>query len=410
MSTAEAALVHEVELPAQGRGAMLSVVARVVSWPLALLYVAAGSCWQLLAMLARGLRHGQHPERGLPEGARRWRQHLEQGVRYLGFASDEVPRWNGTVRRPGESFGPWHEARRRIKRKRVALLAWIGLALYLMVGIAAQAGWIAQGYDQADKEAVYVAPGWFAGPWFFGTDYIGHSVGAMALRGTAVALWIGTFAAVVSCVIGSILGALAGFFGRWVDDLIVWLYTTLESIPEILLVVAAAYVIKTNEGLRDTYNASFLKQSMGLSLGLFSIILVIGLTSWTGVCRQVRGEFIRQRDLDYVTAARALGVPTRRIIFRHVFPNVLHLVLISFSLLFIGAIKYEVVLTFLGVGVEPGEASWGRMIDQAKLELLSEPTKWWQLTAATAMLFGLVLCVNLFVDALRDALDPRLRG
>lgn|GEM_PF-185213 len=409
MSTAEAALVHEVKLPAQRRGALLSAVARVISWPLALLYVVAGSGWQLLALLARGLRHGQHPERGLPEGARRWRQHLEQGVRYLGFASDEVPRWNGTVRKPAESYGPWHEARRRIKRKRVALLAWIGLALYLMVGIAAQAGWIAQGYDQADKEAVYEEPGYFAGPWFFGTDYIGHSVGAMALRGTAVALWIGTFAAVVSCVIGSVLGALAGFFGRWVDDLIVWLYTTLESIPEILLVVAAAYVIKTNEGLRDTYNASFLKQSMGLSLGLFSIILVIGLTSWTGVCRQVRGEFIRQRDLDYVTAARALGVPTRRIIFRHVFPNVLHLVLISFSLLFIGAIKYEVVLTFLGVGVEPGEASWGRMIDQAKLELLSEPTKWWQLTAATVMLFGLVLCVNLFVDALRDALDPRLK-
>ena len=136
---------------------------------------------------------------------------------------------------------------------------------------------------------------------------------------------------------------------------------------------------------------------------------MIGLTRWTGVCRQVRGEFIRQRDLDYVTAARALGVPTRRIIFRHVFPNVMHLVLISFSLLFIGAIKYEVVLTFLGVGVGAGEASWGAMINEAKLELVSEPTKWWQLTAATLMLFGLVLCVNLFVDALRDALDPRLR-
>lgn len=409
MTLAVARHVHAVDLPVRGRGALLSVVARLVSWPLALLYVLVGFGWRLLALFARGLRYGTHPERGLPEGLRRLRQHAEQGARYLGFASDEVPRWNGTLRQPGESYGPWHEARRRLKRNRVALVAWIGLALYLMVGIAAQAGWIAEGYGQADKTAVYKEPGYFEGPWFFGTDYIGHSVGAMALRGTAVALWIGTFAAVVSCLIGGILGALAGFFGRWVDDLIVWFYTTLESVPEILLVVAAAYVIKTNEGLRDTYNASFLKESLGLSLGLFSIILVIGLTSWTGVCRQVRGEFIRQRDLDYVTAARALGVPARRIIFRHVFPNVMHLVLISFSLLFIGAIKYEVVLTFLGVGVEPGEASWGRMIDQAKLDLLSEPTKWWQLTAATAMLFGLVLCVNLFVDALRDALDPRLK-
>ena len=409
MTAAVAAHVHAVDLPVQGRGKVLSVVARVVSWPLTVLYVAAALVWRLVALPMRGLRHGSHKELGLPEGVRRLRQVAEQGGRYLVGASNEVPRWNGTLRKPGESYGPWHEARRRLKRNRVALVAWIGLGLYLMVGIAAQMEWIGAEHGVAHKGAVYEDPDLFQGPWFFGTDYIGHSVGAMALRGTAVALWIGTFAAIVSCVIGTFLGALAGFFGRWVDDLIVWLYTTLESVPEILLVVSAAFVIKINTGWRDAYNASFFKESLGLSLGLFSMILVIGLTSWTGVCRQVRGEFIRQRDLDYVTAARALGIPVRRIIFRHVLPNVMHLVLISFSLLFIGAIKYEVVLTFLGVGVEPGEASWGRMIDQAKLDLLSEPTKWWQLTAATVMLFGLVLCVNLFVDALRDALDPRLK-
>lgn len=393
--------------PARPRA--LPGLARVVSWPLSLLAVAAGSVFRLLALVARTLRFGGHPERGLPEGARRWRDHLVQGGRYLLFISPEFPRLDGTLRKPGESFGRWHEARRQVLRHRIATLAWIGLALYLVVGIAAQAGWIGQGYNQAEKAAVYAPPGWFSGAWFLGTDYIGHSVGAMALRGTAVALWVGTFSALVSCFLGSVLGALAGYFGGWVDDLVVWFYTTLESIPEMLLVLAFAFVFKHNEGLRDAYNGSWLAETVGISLGLFTIVLVIGLTSWTGVCRQVRGEFIRQRDLDYVLAARALGIPKPRIIFRHVFPNVFHLVLISFSLLFIGAIKYEVVLTFLGVGVEPGEASWGQMISQSKLELLRDPSVWWQLSAATAMLFGLVLCVNLFVDALRDALDPRMR-
>jgi ABC-type dipeptide/oligopeptide/nickel transport system permease subunit len=392
-------------LPDRSRGRVLAVVARVVSWPLSLLFVLGALAWRLLCLLARLLRHGAHPEHGAPEGLRRVAGCARTGAAYLAFASDEMPRWDGTVRAPGESHGPWHEARRRIARSRVALLAWTGLALYLLVGVAAQAGWIAAGYDQADKAQVYVAPGGFAGPYFFGSDYIGHSVGKLALRGTAVALWIGILSAVVSCVIGTVLGALAGYFGRWVDDVVVWLYTTLESVPEMLLVLAAAYVVNANQGWREAYEASFLAQGLGLSLGLFTIVAVIGLVSWTGVCRQVRGEFIRERDLDYVTAARALGVPTGRIIFRHVLP----LVLISFSLLFIGAIKYEVVLTFLGVGVEPGEASWGRMIEQSKLELLSEPPRWWQLTAATGMLFGLVLCVNLFVDALRDALDPRMK-
>ncbi|MFM8386734.1 MAG: ABC transporter permease [Planctomycetia bacterium] len=400
---------YDQPLPTRGRGRVLAAVARAVSWPLSLLFVLAALAWRVLAVPARLLRHGTHPERGVGEGLRRIVPTLQQGVRYLAFASDELPRWDGTVRAKDESHGPWHEARRRIARSRVALLAWTGLALYLMVGIAAQAGWIADGYDVADKSQVYVAPGWFDGPYFLGSDYIGHSVGKLALRGTAVALWIGLLSAVVSCVIGTVLGALAGYFGRWVDDVVTWLYTTLESVPEMLLVLAAAYVVNANAGWREAYEASFLAQGLGLSLGLFTIVAVIGLVSWTGVCRQVRGEFIRERDLDYVTAARALGVPTGRIIFRHVLPNVMHLVLISFSLLFIGAIKYEVVLTFLGVGVEPGEASWGRMIEQSKLELLSEPPRWWQLTAATGMLFGLVLCVNLFVDALRDALDPRLK-
>jgi peptide/nickel transport system permease protein len=404
------------------RNRVLRRVARIVSWPLSVAALLLGSAWLFVLLFLRGLRWGNNPDKGFGEGGARWLNHVQQGLRYLGFASDEFPRLDGSRRKPEESHGPWHEARRRLGRSKVALLSWIGMALYLTVGILAQARVVGAGYDKADTDAVYVPPGGSsvskdveAGTqgetrsWFLGTDLFGHSVGAMALRGTAVALWIGIFAAVLACGIGSLLGALAGYFGGWVDELIVWLYTTLESIPEMLLILAFAFAFKQNEGIRDAYNDSFLAD-WGLSIGLFTIVLVIGLTFWTGVCRQVRGEFIRQRDLDYVTAAKALGVPTRLIVFRHVLPNVFHLVLISFSLLFIGAIKYEVVLTFLGVGVEPGEASWGQMISQAKLELLRQPSVWWQLTAATAALFGLVLCVNLFTDALRDALDPRLRN
>jgi peptide/nickel transport system permease protein len=135
----------------------------------------------------------------------------------------------------------------------------------------------------------------------------------------------------------------------------------------------------------------------------------MGLTSWVGVCRTVRAEFIRQRDRDYVTAARALGLPTSNILFKQILPNVFHLVLVSFSLLLVSAIKFEVILSFLGLGLDPEEASWGSMISQAKLELLREPSVWWQLTTATVFMFGLVLFVTLFAAALRDALDPRLK-
>jgi ABC-type dipeptide/oligopeptide/nickel transport system permease subunit len=390
------------------RGAVVAEVARVVSWPLTLVLVLIGSLLRLLA-----LPLGLLPTSGSPAGVAgsfgRWRAHLVQGARYLSWQSDDLPRAAGPQRAPGESPGPWEEARRRLTRSRTAMVCWIGLAVYLMVGIAAQAGWIAGDYAETQRDKTYEAPAGLGATPALGRDLFGRDVLSMGLRGTATALWIGTFAAVLACVVGSVLGALAGFYGGWIDAVVVWLYTTLESIPELLLVLAFSFVFKVNEGLRDAYNDSFLAETLGIPIGLLSLVIVMGLTFWTGVCRQVRGEFLRQRERDYVLAGRALGLSSRRIAFRHVFPNVFHLVLVSFSLLFIGAIKYEVVLTFLGVGMDAGEASWGRMIEQAKLELLREPSVWWQLGTATALLFGLVLCVNLFADALRDALDPRLR-
>jgi peptide/nickel transport system permease protein len=255
------------------------------------------------------------------------------------------------------------------------------------------------------REKPYVAP---SPEHPLGTDLGGRDVLLLTVAATRTAVVIGTIAGVVACGIGLLLGALAGFFGRWVDEIVVWLYTTVESIPYVLLMLSFGFVFRS-KGFSDWYEAGFLN-AMGVSLGLFTIVLAVGLTFWVGVCRLVRGEFIKLRELDYVLAARALGVPPRRIIFRHVTPNVFHLVLISFSLLFMAAIKTEVILSFLGVGLDVGqEVSWGQMITQAKLELLRSDPVWWQITAATVAMFGLLLCVNLFTDALRDALDPRLR-
>jgi peptide/nickel transport system permease protein len=382
--------------------AVSPVVARIVSWPLAAALLGVGVLWRTAVALARGLS---------TDATERLRAYASGAGRYLAFRSDDIPPFSGRVAGEGESRGPWNEAKHRLKKSRIAMLSWIGVALYLYVGVAAQAGWTGDAQEQ-DRTAVYQKPDLFeAGSKHpLGTDILGRDVLRLALRGTSTALWIGFVAALLSCAIGAVLGALAGYFGRWVDLAVVWLYTTVESIPYLLLILAFSYVFKANEGLRAWYSETFLRTGLGISMGLFVIVLAVGLTSWVGVCRTVRGEFLRLRERDYVTAARALGVSTRRTIFRHVFPNAFHLVLVSYSLLFIGAVKVEAILTFLGIGVEQGEASWGQMIAQARLELIRHPDPvWWQLTTATVFMFGLVLCVNLFADALRDALDPRLR-
>jgi ABC-type dipeptide/oligopeptide/nickel transport system permease subunit len=390
----------------------LALAARIVSWPASLLVLALGAVWRSTAFLLYpiGYAIASRPARPVATAAERLATFLRGAARYLGFATDTFPSIDGTSRGEGESPGPWHEARRRLCRSRVGLLSWIGTCLYLYVAFAAQMGWIAADFRVGAKDAEFLAPQWFSGPFALGTDQLGRSVLALALRGTTTAMWIGTVAALLSCAIGTVLGALAGYFGKWVDTVVVWLFTTVESIPYLLLLLAFAYVLKKNPGFVTWYEGRFLAQELHVSLGLFTMVLALGATSWVGVCRTVRGEFLRQRDRDYVVAARALGVPVGRIVFRHVLPNVFHLVVVSFSLLFVSSVKFEVILSFLGLGMEAGEASWGAMISQARLELLREPMVWWQLTTATVFMFGLVLCVNLFADALRDALDPRMKA
>jgi peptide/nickel transport system permease protein len=390
----------------------LALAARIVSWPASVLLLALGGLWRAAALLLSPLACLRRSplRRAVAGAARRLRTYLAGAGRYLGFTTDVFPALDGTHRGEGESPGPWHEARRRLCRSRVGLLSWIGTCLYLYVALAAQTGLLAADFRVGAKDAEFLAPQWLSGPYALGTDQLGRSVLSLALRGTTTAMWIGTVAALLSCAIGTVLGAVAGYFGKWVDAVVVWLFTTVESIPYLLLLLAFAYVLKKNPGFVTWYESGVPARDLHVSLGLFTMVVALGATSWVGVCRTVRGEFLRQRDRDYVVAARALGVPVGRIVFRHVLPNVLHLVIVSFSLLFVSSVKFEVILSFLGLGMEAGEASWGAMISQARLELLREPMVWWQLTTATVFMFGLVLCVNLFADALRDALDPRMKA
>ncbi len=395
------------------RASWLCPVVRAVALPLGLAGLCLGTALRLLGLPlgtlgARGLGGHDAHQRAQWLGA-----FVVAGARYLCFLSDRFPPLVGAVSAPSDPAGPWHEVRRRLARSHTAMASALGFLLFVYTGLLVQAGALVRpdfGAPVAAAEGVaveYRAPGALASAPL-GTDFMGRSVLEYAVKGVATALWIGIFAALLSSAIGCLLGAVAGWCGGWIDELIVWLYTTLDSIPYLLLVMAFSFAVKNNPDVREAALLRWLDGRLGISVGLVSIILVIGLTSWVGVCRVVRAEFIKQRDLEYVAAAKALGYSTPRIMFRHVLPNAFHLVLISYSLLFVSAIKFEVILSFLGLGMEPGEPSWGNMISQGTYELLREETVWWQVTFAGAALFLLLLCVNLLADALRDALDPRL--
>jgi peptide/nickel transport system permease protein len=223
-------------------------------------------------------------------------------------------------------------------------------------------------------------------------------------HGTKVAFVVGTLGAGMAVLIGTTLGLIAGWFGRAVDELVVYIYSTVASIPYLLLMLALAFVVRQGP-MAGWYRDQFFSDY--LSLGLFNIIVVIGLTSWVTLCRLIRAEVKKVRELEYVQAARAMGMSDTRILVYHVLPNVMHLVIINFSLTFVTAIKSEVILTFLGVGVDR-EPSWGQMIADARSELMKGV--WWPLLASAVALFVLTLSVNYVGDALRDALDPRLKG
>jgi peptide/nickel transport system permease protein len=232
----------------------------------------------------------------------------------------------------------------------------------------------------------------------FGTDFLGQSTLRKAIYGAKTSITVALCASFISLLIGVPLGAISGYFRGWVDDIIVWFYTTLGTIPYILLVMAFAVVLREHE-------FSFFGKEFTIR-GMTAVYLAIGLTSWVGICRLIRGEIIKRKESEYVLAARALGCSNGRIIFKHLLPNVFHVIIINFSLRFVSFIHAEVILSFLGLG-ETDKPSWGAMIDAARTELARNV--WWEMAAATVAIFFISLALNIFGDALRDCLDPKLR-
>ncbi len=240
----------------------------------------------------------------------------------------------------------------------------------------------------------------------FGTDKVGQDVFYQTLKSIRTALLIGTLTTLVMLPFAIGLGIAAGYFGGWVDDVIQYLYTTLNSIPGVLLIAAAVLMMQV---VIDTHPEWFDTAAQRADARLLALCVILGVTSWTGLCRLLRGETLKLRELEYVQAAQAFGVSRPRIMLRHILPNVMHIVLIAVVMDFSGLVLAEAVLSYVGVGVDPTTISFGTMINTARLELSREPVVWWSLAAAFVFMFALVLAANLFADAVRDAFDPRVQ-
>jgi peptide/nickel transport system permease protein len=239
-----------------------------------------------------------------------------------------------------------------------------------------------------------------------GTDKVGQDVLYLSLKSIRTALVIGTLTTLVTLPLALLLGIMAGYFGGRTDDVIQYLYTTLNSIPGVLLIAAAVLMTQVH---MDTHADMFETVSHRADFRLLFLCIILGMTSWTGLCRLLRGEALKLREMDYIQAAQAFGVRRLRIITRHILPNVMHIVLIAVVMDFSGLVLAEAVLSYVGVGVDPSMISFGTMINSARLEMAREPMVWWSLAAAFTFMFLLVLAANLFADAVRDAFDPRVR-
>lgn len=279
----------------------------------------------------------------------------------------------------GESLG--QRAFRLLRRNRSAVFCFSIVSLYILVTAL---GWLNLLPDFQERVGgSYDAPS-FEFSKILGTDIFGRSVLYKLLVGTRTAITIGLFVTAISVPLGIVLGCLAGYYGGRVDAFIVWIYSVLTSIPYILLIVGISYV---------------------LGKGILSICIAMGAVGWIGLCRLIRGEVVKHKSREYVLAARMLGASDFRIMFRHILPNVIHLAIVSASLQVLSAIKSEVILTFLGVGIQDG-ASWGTMVSDATGELVNGI--WWPLAGVTLAMFALMYSLNVVGDALRDALDPKL--
>lgn len=239
----------------------------------------------------------------------------------------------------------------------------------------------------------------------FGTDKVGQDVLYLAIKSIRTGLVIGTLTTLIMLPFAILLGIMAGHFRGWIDDVIQYIYTTLNSIPGVLLIAAAILSLQVYMANNPEMFETVTERA---DLRLLFLCMILGITSWTGLCRLLRGETFKLSEMDYIEAANAFGVGHWKIIMRHILPNVMHIVLIAVVLDFSGLVLAEAVLSYVGVGVDPITISWGNMINSARLEMARDPIVWWSLVAAFIFMFVLVLAANLFSDAVRDAFDPRI--
>lgn len=241
----------------------------------------------------------------------------------------------------------------------------------------------------------------------FGTDKIGGDVFYETLKSIRTGVLIGSLTTVFMLPFALLLGMLAGYFGGWIDDVIQFVYTVLSSIPGVLLISAAILALQLFINQNPDMFPTLLARA---DARLLALCAILGIMSWTGLCRLLRAETFKLRELDFVTAAKSLGVRQSRILLRHILPNIFHIIIITIVIDFSGLVLAEAVLSYVGVGVDPTMMSWGNMINSARLELAREPIVWWPLIAAMIFMFVLVLALNLFADKVRDAFDPRMNA
>ncbi len=277
----------------------------------------------------------------------------------------------------------WGKAAAKFARDRIGMVALAVVLVYLIVALGVWLGWWAQGWGDllGGKWEPASATHWF------GTNIIGQDIFSRAIYSTATAFEVGLIVAVAAVAVGAVLGAFAGFFaGSWIDELLLWWMGVLDAIPFYLFVAAVAYALADNP---------------------WAMHVAMVATFWVGTGRLIRGEVIKLRGMEYVEAAHSIGVPETTIIFRHILPNTAHILLVQASIIFVSAIKSEVILSFLGIGIRDG-MSWGLMIDESTKEVLAGFYN--NFLAASLMMFVLVMAFNAVADALQDALDPRKVG
>jgi peptide/nickel transport system permease protein len=354
------------------------------------------------------------------------------------FAKETIELPDGTSRRgyPRLVYGGAHldnPATERIPdiMKTTALALFQGIVLDIVL-IAMLIVWIARRCSQTfGRTACDIFRGRTAVPWavilgtmslviilvvlaielgskyhILGTDKVGQDVFYQSLKSIRTGLVIGTLTTLVMLPFAILLGIMAGYFRGWVDDVIQYFYTTLSSIPGVLLIAAMILIVNV---IIENHPERYTDVNQQANARLLFLCIILGITSWTSLCRLLRGESLKLREVDYIQAAKAFGVRNVKIITRHILPNVMHIVLITVVLDFSGLVLAEAVLSYVGVGVDPSMNSWGNMINGARLEMAREPAVWWSLMAAFVFMFTLVLSANLFSDAVRDAFDPRIR-